>query len=131
MAIKQLIAEYESGLSLPQIRDAIGKYESNDDYEAENPNSTASGRYQYIDSTWANYGGYFRAKDAPAEIQDRRMMNDLQWRWNHYGGDVEQIIAHHYYPALAGDKTKWNAPVPVQGGISLRVYVDGVLAKVR
>lgn len=44
--------------------------ESGGDYHAVNCSSTASGKYQVLDSTWDNFGGYSRAVDAPPEIQD-------------------------------------------------------------
>jgi hypothetical protein len=36
---------------------------------AQNPSSTASGLFQDLDTTWAGYGGYVHAKDAPASVQ--------------------------------------------------------------
>lgn len=50
--------------------EAIARCESGGDYQAENPTSTASGKYQVLDSTWNGYGGYERASDAPPEVQE-------------------------------------------------------------
>ena len=62
---------------------------------AQNPSSTASGHYQFLDSTWRNVapkvgaGQYARAKDAPWWVQDDAalwMINN-GWRsaWNGTG----------------------------------------------
>lgn len=52
--------------------------ESGGSYTAENPTSTASGRYQFIDDTWdrldgvkdGQYMGYSHASHAPPKVQD-------------------------------------------------------------
>ncbi|MDP9211969.1 MAG: transglycosylase family protein [bacterium] len=49
----------------------IKRMESGGDYRAQNPVSSASGAYQVIDGTWGGYGGYKRAGDAPADVQDK------------------------------------------------------------
>lgn len=50
----------------------IVECESGGDYNAENPTSSASGKYQIIDGTWDGYGGYSHASDAPPEVQDAK-----------------------------------------------------------
>lgn len=50
--------------------------ESRGDYQAQNSRSTASGAYQFLDSTWATvsvqagHGGYAKARHAPPQVQD-------------------------------------------------------------
>ncbi|MGI8426067.1 MAG: transglycosylase family protein [Actinomycetota bacterium] len=46
--------------------------ESGGSYKSEDPRSTASGRYSFIDGTWNNFGGYSHASDAPPEVQDEK-----------------------------------------------------------
>jgi hypothetical protein len=46
--------------------------ESKGSYTAENPVSTASGRYQIVDGTWNGYGGYSHASHAPPHVQDAK-----------------------------------------------------------
>jgi len=46
--------------------------ESGGDITAQNPTSTASGKWQFIDSTWAGYGGYAKARYAPESVQDEK-----------------------------------------------------------
>ncbi len=53
----------------PRSLGQIAQDESGGDWTAQNPRSTASGRFQVLDSTWANYGGYAKARLAPPEVQ--------------------------------------------------------------
>ncbi len=46
--------------------------ESGGNWHAQNASSTASGGYQFLDSTWAGYGGYARATHAPPWVQHER-----------------------------------------------------------
>jgi hypothetical protein len=61
---------------------AQSKSESGGNPQAQNPASTASGKYQFLDSTWREYQAkynqqfgtnynYSRAADAPADVQDK------------------------------------------------------------
>jgi LysM repeat protein len=53
------------------IKYEIRRCESSHDYTADNPNSTASGGYGFLDSTWQSTTGLpGRAKDYPPEVQD-------------------------------------------------------------
>lgn len=46
-------------------------------YTAQNPTSTASGAYGYLDSTWAGHRGYLKARLAPRRYQDARALRDF------------------------------------------------------
>lgn len=69
----------------------IRKYESGGDYRAQNPNSTASGAYQFLDTTWQAVTGLpGSAKDYPPSVQDRAFeklwaggRNRGQWEVQH------------------------------------------------
>lgn len=80
-----------------EILKTIRVRESSENYAAKNPNSSASGAYQFIDSTWQGltkkFGlgtEYSKASEAPPQIQDaiaakyiedilQRHNNDVSW----------------------------------------------------
>jgi hypothetical protein len=49
----------------------VAHCESRGRYDARNPRSSATGRYQAIRGTWGGYGGYPEAAAAPPHVQER------------------------------------------------------------
>lgn len=115
-----------------KLTELIKQAESTGDYTAVNPSpdSTASGAYQYIDSTWGGYGGYKRAAEAPPAVQDEKFALDLARRMARYNNDPFKIIAAHYLPALADDPSRWTTPFTIGGTTVTPVaqYVRKVIA---
>ncbi len=123
-----------TGLTQDMVIYGIKMQESRGDYHADNPTSTASGAYQYIDGTWDNYGGYAHAGDAPPEVQDAKMRADTQAAYERLG-DWERVIASHFAgeDGQEGPKSDWNK-VPgydYNQNPSIREYVDGVEGHIR
>lgn len=46
--------------------------ESGGNLTAQNPTSSASGKWQILDSTWNGYAGFQRAMHAPEDVQDAK-----------------------------------------------------------
>jgi murein DD-endopeptidase MepM/ murein hydrolase activator NlpD len=76
---------------LGPILATIRAVESGGDYTAQARGSSASGAYQFIDSSWAGYGGYSRAKDAPAPVQDAKAVELVRSILDRYAGDVSTV----------------------------------------
>ena len=98
-----------TGLTQDMVIYGIKMQESHGDYQADNPTSTASGAYQYIDGTWDGYGGYSHAGDAPPEVQDAKMREDTQAAYDRLG-DWERVIASHFSGEnfQEGPKENWD-----------------------
>jgi hypothetical protein len=92
-----------------KILAAIRTKESGGNYAAQNPVSTASGAYQFIDSTWRSltntYGigtEYPKAKLAPPEIQDAVAAKYVQDILKEAGGDVSKVPVKWYTGNIRG-----------------------------
>lgn len=65
----------------------VRRHESGGNYQAENPVSTASGAYQFLDSTWrtlsarAGHSGYGHAASAPPAVQDAVAIYTVNSGW--------------------------------------------------
>lgn len=86
---------------LNDILKTIRLMESGERYDVRPNRGGASGAYQYIDSTWANYGGYPSAYLAPPWVQDERAANHVRAILERYNGDVSMVPVIWYYPPAA------------------------------
>lgn len=109
-----------------QIADAIAKIESGGNYKAHSKTSSASGKYQYIKSTWGGFGGYAEAYLAPPSVQDQKALADITNKMRAYGGDVRKVVMSWFLPA-AVTNAALAAKVPKGNSISPNQYADKVL----
>jgi len=63
--------------STDAVAATIRQLEAGNDYTARAPGSSASGAYQFLDSSWAGYGGYPRAYLAPPDVQDAKAAENI------------------------------------------------------
>ena len=102
----------------------IRQIESAGHYEIGPNRARASGAYQFIPSTWNNYGGYPEAYLAPPAVQDERARADVLRFLTMYGGDVSMVPVMWYYPRAALDHS-WMDRVPNPAGgnrLTIREY---------
>lgn len=103
----------------------IRQMESGGDYTARAAGSTASGAYQFLDSTWAGFGGYPSAASAPAEVQDAKAAESVQAVLDDNSGNVGAVPAVWYVGHLpAPDSPEWDeVPAPGAGNrLTVREY---------
>jgi hypothetical protein len=81
---------------LAVILATIRSLESGGDYTAQSSSSTASGAYQFVESSWGGYGGYARAADAPPSVQDAKAAGWATAILDRNGGDVASVPVSWY-----------------------------------
>lgn len=121
-----------AGADVAPILATIRHLESGGDYTARARGSTASGGYQFIDSTWARYGGYPSAASAPPEVQDAKAAELVRSILERNDGDVTTVPVTWYIghvPAAAS--AAWDTvPVPSAGNtLTPREYQQRWLAE--
>ena len=112
---------------LGAILATIRTLESGGDYSAEASSSTASGAYQFVDSTWGGYGGYARAKDAPPAVQDAAALELANRILAANNGDVSAVPVSWYIGHVpVGDE--WDTVPAAPGNTLDATRVPGALA---
>jgi murein DD-endopeptidase MepM/ murein hydrolase activator NlpD len=76
---------------LAAILATIRTLESGNNYSAQAATSTASGAYQFVDSTWNGFAGFARAREAPPAVQDAAAARHAAGILATYGGDVSMV----------------------------------------
>jgi len=107
----------QRGGSLDVVLLTIRTLESGGDYAAEAAGSTASGAYQFLDSSWDGYGGYQHASDAPPAVQDAKAVQLITFVLERYGGDISSVPVVWYIGYVPPDgSAKWDTvPAPYAG----------------
>jgi len=99
------------------IMATIRQLESGGDYTARAAGSSASGAYQFIDQSWAGYGGYPRAWLAPPDVQDAKAAEYIAAVLAANGDDVSLVPVSWYLGHVPpAGSTEWDTiPAPGAG----------------
>jgi hypothetical protein len=108
---------------LAHILATIRAVESSGNYQVQSAGSTASGAYQILDSTWANYAGYPRAFQASPSVQDQKAVTMVMGILTVNHGDVTTIAPSWYYGSVPTTDTVWDSvPYPDANVLTPRQY---------
>lgn len=108
-----------------RILATIRALESGGDYAIRARGSTASGAYQFLDSSWDGYGGYQRASDAPPAVQDAKAASNVAAILDQHGDDVSAVPVVWYIGHVpSANSPEWdNVPASEAGNrLSPRQY---------
>jgi murein DD-endopeptidase MepM/ murein hydrolase activator NlpD len=97
----------------------IRTVESSGNYQARAQGSSASGAYQFLDTTWNGYGGYTHAADAPPTTQDAKATEHVNGILNQHNNNVTAIPVIWYIGRVpATDSIEWDTvPYPNAGNV--------------
>jgi hypothetical protein len=117
-------------ISTNRILKTIRTKESGNNYTAHNSYSSASGAYQFIDSTWNKYKGYLHAYQAPPSVQDEKATLEVQRILSAHGNDLRMIPAVWYVGDYGATHYNWNTiPYSSSGNtLTIQQYVDQWIA---
>lgn len=107
------------GGSIDAILATIRQLESGGDYTARARGSTASGAYQFLDSSWGRYGGYPTAAEAPPAVQDAKALENVTGILATHNGDVAAVPIVWYIGHVPREGSPdWDTvPYPSAGNV--------------
>lgn len=115
--------------ALAQLKQGIAKVESGgqkNPYLAQSSTTSASGKYQYVDGSWAGFGGYAKASLAPPAVQEQKFEQDAIRHLNRYGSVELAAVAHFQGPGTANKIVQnpdlWNKKDA--NGLTTKAYID-------
>jgi hypothetical protein len=125
------------GGNLDRFLQVLAFQESRGNPTAQAGTSSASGKYQYINSTWkarakiyGPSGQYARAKDAPEEVQDAVAFIEYAEKFNNNNGDLFRLAVNHYLPAALTNEALLDR-VPAGGNkFTPREYANKLIENV-
>lgn len=122
--------------SVDRFLQVLAFQESGGNITAQAGTSSASGKYQYIDSTWRSRasiygpaGQYARAKLAPEEVQDAVTYIEYTQKFRSMNNDLFKLAVSHFLPAALTDPTKLDV-VPPGNRITPRQYADKLIQNI-
>ncbi len=104
-----------SGGSVYKFVQTLAFHESGGDIKAQASTSDASGKYQYLSTTWKSHAEsyyppalqYATAKDAPESVQDALVFIEYSKKAIDFNSDIAKMAVSHIYPAVADSPEKW------------------------
>lgn len=106
----------------------IRKLESGNNYQAQNDHSSASGAYQFLDTTWGGFGGYDRAYQAPPNVQDGKAQKLVTDILASHGYNIVWVPAVWYAGSAGAVKYNWDTVLPGNRS-SIKQYVNKWMAE--
>lgn len=121
-------------ISIDNIIKTLAYIESGGDPTARNSVSTASGKYQYTDSTWQSSSSKYyapaassaHAYEAPESYQDAVAYLEYTDKYKIYNGDLFDIALSHYLPAAISDSNLLDI-VPSGNTLTPREYANRLI----
>jgi hypothetical protein len=121
--------------TIARILATIRKRESGNNYTIKNKHASASGAYQYVNSTWRGWANRIAeaapfangsAADAPAKIQDLVAEVNVRSILATHNNQLAAIPVVWYYPSAWGNDQALNSIPPFPGNTqSVRTYAEG------
>ncbi len=124
-----------TGGNVDRFLQVLALQESGGDPRAEADTSSASGKYQYIDSTWVSRfslyppaSQYPRASSAPEPIQDAVVKIEYEQKFKQFNNDIFKLAVSHFYPA-ANENPALLDITPPGNVITPREYANSIIQK--